>query len=425
MFHETTATVTVGRAAPQYHRPPGPSVRFLVLSNFYPPRVLGGYELVCEGVVDHLRRSGHEVQVLAADDGDPVPGQDHVHRELTLYIEDAHPKQPHPVPRLPREIADHRALAAMDDWDVALVFHPVGLAKSLLTTLHERGPVAYVLGDVWPAWDLANDTWLGRLHPGGPPGTPEHGIRGLKYPSMLARALAPLARRRGVPTEWPDLFAEGHWWANSEWTLAQLADRKALPLADPRVIRHGIPLDEFPARAADPGGRRLLYVGRITEQKGVDIALRALEKLPGAELTLVGAPDPDYVAGLELSAAAELREPVARDRLAAIYAEHDAVLFPVRWNEPLGLVPLEAMAVGVPVVATGTGGSSEYLVHERNCLLVEPGDADALAAAADRLFEDEALRRTLVAHGRETAEANSMEATATGIEAAAREIAAP
>ena len=57
-----------------------------------------------------------------------------------------------------------------------------------------------------------------------------------------------------MPTEWPDLFAEGHWWANSEWTLAQLADRKALPLADPRVIRHGIPLDEFPARAATRAG---------------------------------------------------------------------------------------------------------------------------------------------------------------------------
>lgn len=397
-------------------------MRILVLSNLYPPRVLGGYELVCEGVVEHLRRAGHRVQVLTAA-GEPIRGQGHVRRALSLYIDGGAPKEPHPAPRFRREVADHRALRAMDGWDVALVFHPVGIAKSLLTALHERGPVGYVLGDVWPAWDLADDTWLGRLHPEGPPGTPSRGVRRLRYPSLVARALAPLARRLGVPTEWPDLFAEGHWWANSQWTLAQLTERKGLPLADPRVIRHGIPLDEFPQRAAEPGGRRLLYVGRISPQKGVDVALAALGRLPGAELTLVGAPDPEYAAGLSLPDAAELRGPVQRARLAEIYAAHDVVLFPVLWNEPLGLVPLEAMAVGVPVVATGTGGSSEYLVHERNCLLVEPGDPDALAAAADRVLADDGLRRTLVAHGRETAEENSMDATAAALEAAAAELA--
>ena len=393
-------------------------MRILVLSNLYPPRVLGGYELVCEGVVDHLRASGHQVQVLTAA-GDPVPGQDHVHRELSLYIDGGAPEEPHPALRFRNEVADHRALRGMDEWDAALVFHPVGLAKSLLTALHERGPVGYVLGDVWPAWDLANDTWLGRLHPEGPPGMPPRGIRRLRHPSLVARALAPLARRRGVPTEWPDLFARGHWWANSEWTLAQLTEGKGLPLADPRVIRHGIPLEEFPRRESDPGGRRLLYVGRISPQKGIDVALAALERLDGAELTLVGAPDPEYAAGLRLPEGADLREPVAREGLAEIYGQHDVVLFPVLWNEPLGLVPLEAMAVGVPVVATGTGGSSEYLLDERNCLLVEPGDHDALAGAADRLLADPDLRRTLVANGRETAEANSMKATATAIEAAA------
>ena len=397
-------------------------MRILVLSNLYPPRVLGGYELVCEGVVDHLREAGHRVEVLTAA-GDPVPGQEHVRRELTLYIDGGAPEEPHPALRFGNEVADHRALRDVDDWDVALVFHPVGLAKSLLTALHERGPVGYVLGDVWPAWDLANDTWLGRLHPEGPPGTPPEGVRRLKHPSLVARALAPLARRRGVPTEWPDLFARGHWWANSEWTLAQLTEGKGLPLADPRVIRHGIPLEEFPRRAAEPGGRRLLYVGRISPQKGIDVALDALGRLDGAELTLVGAPDPAYAASLSLPPGAELRDPVPRAQLAAIYAEHDVVLFPVLWNEPLGLVPLEAMAVGVPVIATGTGGSSEYLAHERNCLLVEPGDADALAAAAGRVLADAELRRTLVANGRETAEANSMDATAAGIEAAARSLA--
>jgi glycogen synthase len=79
------------------------------------------------------------------------------------------------------------------------------------------------------------------------------------------------------------------------------------------------------------------------------------------------------------------------------------VLFPVTWQEPWGLVPLEAMAVGRPVVATATGGAAEYLVDEHNALVVAPGDADALAAAVRRLAEDGSLRERLREGGAETA----------------------
>ncbi|MGH7316550.1 MAG: glycosyltransferase family 4 protein [Candidatus Rokuibacteriota bacterium] len=388
-----------------------------MLSNLYPPHVVGGYELYCEGVVDHLRSSGHSVTVLTSKG--PVPEQQHVRRELNLYIRGAETRQPHPLRRLPRERQDHRALSRTPQWDVALVFHMVGLAKSLLTALHERGPVGYVVGDLWPAWDLLTDTWLGRLRPEGPPGTPPTGIPRLRYPSVLARAVAPLASEMGVPVRWPDLFRRGHWWANSRWTLDTLAETKGLPLADPRVIRHGIPLELFPPRSRGPGAQRLLYVGRITGQKGVEVALEAMGHLPGSTLSLVGHPDPDYVRALRLPPGVDLRPPVQRWRLAEIYSSHDVLLFPVTWNEPLGLVPLEAMAVGLPVVATGTGGSSEYLVHEQNCLLAAPGDPRALADAAKRLLSDESLRRRLTTSGRRTAEENSLEASARKIEAAA------
>ena len=60
--------------------------------------------------------------------------------------------------------------------------------------------------------------------------------------------------------------------------------------------------------------------------------------------------------------------------MAQLYREHDALLFPVRWDEPWGLVPLEAMASGCPVIATGRGGSGEYLRDGENCLLVPAED---------------------------------------------------
>ena len=86
-----------------------------------------------------------------------------------------------------------------------------------------------------------------------------------------------------------------------------------------------------------------------------------------------------------------------------MYGRADAVLFLPTWPEPWGLVPLEAMACGTPVIATGTGGSAEFLDHERNCLLVAPNDPPAVADAVRRLAGDPALRERLRAGGLETA----------------------
>jgi glycosyltransferase involved in cell wall biosynthesis len=78
-------------------------------------------------------------------------------------------------------------------------------------------------------------------------------------------------------------------------------------------------------------------------------------------------------------------------------------VFPVRWNEPWGLVPIEAMAMGRPVVATGRGGSGEYLRDGDNCLLFEADDPRALAAALRNLADDPDLRRRLRDGGLRTA----------------------
>src|SRR5205807_2777741 len=91
------------------------------------------------------------------------------------------------------------------------------------------------------------------------------------------------------------------------------------------------------------------------------------------------------------------------DEVRAAYGDADVVVFPVIWEEPWGLVPLEAMGRGRPVVATGRGGSGEHLRDGDNALLFEAGDASALAAAVRRLAGDEALRRRLVERGLETA----------------------
>ena len=143
---------------------------------------------------------------------------------------------------------------------------------------------------------------------------------------------------------------------------------------------------------------RLLLPGRIDPRKGHRAALAAF----GSDFVVAGSGE----AGLEdelRQAGVELLGPLDPPQLAAEYVRADAVLFPVEWAEPFGLVPLEAMGIGRPVVATGRGGSGEYLRDGENCLLHRAGDAAALAAAIERLAGDRQLRARLRAGGLATA----------------------
>jgi glycosyltransferase involved in cell wall biosynthesis len=101
----------------------------------------------------------------------------------------------------------------------------------------------------------------------------------------------------------------------------------------------------------------------------------------------------------------ELRDAVDRDALPALFREHDALVFPVRWSEPFGLVPLEAMSFGRPVVSTAVGGQAEYLRDRENTLVVPVDDPAAVARAVARLAGDPGLRARLRSGGLETAAA--------------------
>jgi glycosyltransferase involved in cell wall biosynthesis len=167
----------------------------------------------------------------------------------------------------------------------------------------------------------------------------------------------------------------------------------------------------FREAPAQPWRWRLVYLGRIDERKGIDLAVEALAELPPeATLAVVGrgdAAERSHLAGLARRHGLGGRvrfETLPRDCVPAAIADADALVFPVRWREPWGLVPLEAMAVGRPVVATGRGGSGEYLRDGENALLFDPdAGPGALAAAVRRLADDPDLRARLRAGGLATA----------------------
>jgi glycosyltransferase involved in cell wall biosynthesis len=196
-----------------------------------------------------------------------------------------------------------------------------------------------------------------------------------------------------------------HWVFISEYTRER-AREQGYAFASSEVNPAGVGdefLHEAPAR---PWSWRLLYVGRIDERKGIDTVVRALEHLPAqATLRVVGSGDEGTERELRAMAGERVTFEgiVPREALPPIYAAADALVFPVRWREPWGVVPLEAMGVGRPVVATGRGGSGEYVRDGENALLFEADDERALAAQLTRLANDEPLRGRLCANGLETA----------------------
>jgi glycogen synthase len=212
------------------------------------------------------------------------------------------------------------------------------------------------------------------------------------------------------------LRASGTWLFVSEFTRARaLASRWRL--GETAVVPSGVGQAFRRPRPAPPWSWSLLFVGRLDPRKGADVALAALEHLPPqATLTLAGPGEAD--SGARVRALG----PVPQSDLPYVYAAADVVLFPSRWEEPWGLVPLEAMGLGRPVVATATGGSAEYLRDGVNALVVERDDPAAVAEAVRRLADDPTLRARLREGGLATAREHTAERFHARVEAALADV---
>jgi glycogen synthase len=373
-------------------------MRVLTIGSMYPPHFEGGYELVWRSAVQHLRARGDTVRVLASDyraeAPDPaIPEDTDVCRELRWYWRGHSLLRLGPRTSLALERHNGRVLRRhlREFAPDVVAWWPMGaMSLSMIELVRGRG---------MPAVGFVHDRWM--LY--GP------GVDG--WQRTVGR-LGHAARAVGVASRVPTRLELGR---SARWVFSSDALRRetlaSLPLADTGVAHPGIEPALFAAAAPRGWTGRLLYVGRIDAPKGIATAITALASLPAMTLDVVGTGARwhetelrDLARDLGLADRVRFRGPAPRTRLAEIYADADAVVFPVLWEEPWGLVPLEAMAVGRPVVATGSGGSAEYLLHERNCLIFEPrDDPTALAEALGRLASDEALRRRLRENGFETA----------------------
>jgi glycogen(starch) synthase len=365
-------------------------MRVLVVSNLYPPVARGGYEVECSTVVEHLR-ARHDVLVLTSSlERRHHPREEGVWRELQFLTLDRRGALRAPAAAVSSVKIARRALA----WQPDLVYTWNGssIPQSALRVLADSGvPLAFRICEYWFARVFLADQYLRELLPAsrGPARTVwSAGARTLnRLPSMRLEPLAPasaaiswgadVVRRRGGAPAWIEPVLE----------RVQLS-------APPRGDRYDAVVRE---PASDP---EILFVGRVTLYKGVAVAIEALARLRSehgvpATLVVMGPEDGAYgaemrtlAARLGVANAIRWRGAGSPDDVAREYSRAHALILPSVWEEPQGMVAMEAALARVPIVASDVGGISEGVHHETHALLFERGDAAGAASALARTLSE-------------------------------------
>lgn len=378
----------------------GAGLRILAVGNMYPPQHTGGYEVMWQAAMDHARSLGCQVRVLVSEHRQPGAGNESdpdVHRTLRWYWDQRRYEFPqlsltqrieverHNAAQLSRHLEEFRP-HVVAWWSMGC------MSLALIERVRRAGlPAVFVVHDDWLIYGRHHDQWI-RMWRG------------------RRRLVAPVVERLlGIPTR-VELSSAGSFVFNSRYTLDR-ARGVGVDAPRMRVVHPGIADPFLNPLPTEPWRWRLTYVGRIDRQKGVDTAVRALAQLPSAAtLTVWGGGDDSYLEDMrtlaaELGVGHRLRFEgwADTDGLLRAYSEADAVVFPVRWEEPFGLVPLEAMGLGRPVIATARGGTAEFVRDGDNAVVFDVDDVQGLADSVRRMAGDEELRARLRDGGRRTA----------------------
>lgn len=384
-------------------------LRICVVTNYYPPHFIGGYELGCRDIVEALKRRGHQVRVLTSTykvDQQQTDGEVYRWLQISQWW----------TPNLLRDLAAvlrkevtnqqaFRQLCREFQPDLVYMWNPVGISLSIVSVAQQLGlPVCYFVSDHWVeerATDPGYRTW-------------EKQKPGIRRPFLwkgVLRLLNVLNLSR--PPAPPNL---DHVQFVSQ-SLKRDALQKGEDVAKAQVIHWGVDAERFRMSDKPQQLKRLLFVGQVTRHKGVHTAVEALNLLvqsghETATLTIVGdSAAKEFQAELrrmislyQLESHVRFTGLVQREDTPQIYQEHDVLIFPSVWDEPFSITVLEAMASGLAVVGTATGGSGEILEDGVNALVFEKENAQQCADCISRLFSDQEFFEQVRRRGRSTIE---------------------
>ena len=335
----------------------------------YSLTIPGGVQQQVLGLARSLRAKGHEVRVLGPCDGPPpdafvTPLGNSLPTAVNGSI----------APLAPDASAALRTIRALNDeaFDVVHVHEPLVPGPSLTALLVKMAPV------------------VATFHSAGESAAYRTFSRQLK-------------------------------WVASRIDIRVAVSKDAVELAqryiggDYEVLFNGIELGDYSTPSTSPRENAIFFIGRHEERKGLSNLLEALAKLP-PDVRLWIASDGPQTAELKTRFATDTRidwlgrisdaEKISRMGRASVFCA------PSLHGESFGVVLLEAMAAGTPVVASNLDGYRNVATDDETALLVETGNVASLASALARVLADSRLAARLTANGREHAQRFSMDALA-------------
>ena len=345
-----------------------PRMRIIQVSP-YSWDALGGVQIHIRQLTKHLQQRGHEVLVLAPGD---TPGRKEgaciVGRTFDIHTNGS-------VARLAFAPSTMKAIEdAMHDFapDVVHVHEPFALSVGLKAVWSSPAPVVATFHSYF-----ARETLQGRLYSAAAP--------------LLRPTWNLLARRLAVSQ------------------AARHSAKGRLGKGNVTIVPNGVDIERF-ANASPatnlPPGRKLLFVGRLEPRKGLPFVMQAFAKLaaryPDLQLLVVGdGPERDAINVLpsSLRARVHMLGNVSDEALPTYHRAADIFVAPATGGESFGIVLVEAMAAGLPIVASNIVGYREVARDGRESLLVKPADATALAAGIAQLLDHPAEGARLGVNG--------------------------
>jgi glycogen(starch) synthase len=364
-------------------------VKILTLSNYYPPFEIGGWEQLTRDVCDRLKHRGHAVHVLTSNHRakelkKDKPGiirklhlesPDHVHYH-SHYILFRHWRERQNILLLKKIVRGFNPdiIFVNGMWNL-----PISLAQHAEQVL--PGRVVYYLASTWPM-DVDAHTAYWSIHFNG------YRLR------FLRRYLLNFLMEHFLPNTPRTSLTFPRALSVSKYMRDYLVSHKAIPKSRITVVYNGVELDRFiPKKWGPPRDNvRLIYAGRFSPNKGVHTVIEGLCLLMKAfpeisvNATLLGSGAASYTNHLralveqcEMHRIISFRDWVPRRKMSTILGEYDILIFPSPFPEALPRIVQEAMACGLVVIGTTTGGTPEILQDGVNGLTFEAGNASSLA----------------------------------------------
>jgi glycogen(starch) synthase len=371
-------------------------VRILVISNLYPPPWLGGYELACQAVVEGLRARGHTVYVLTSSyKAENCPPEPHIFRLLNHYW------------------------GSYPDGDLTLTWWQA--ARSMWLDFANYRKVKECIQQLRPdfayLWNLQRVSpvpVIGAIRKSGI----AYAIHLMDYWLMESRLTPDVVRKLLLRAMiWlPRRMIEPLLMSNQLISMSETVRREYIkggfPANKIRVIYHGVKINSERCEDATGSHRqglfKILFAGQIIESKGVHTLLSALAELIHLRsaqnicLDIIGKGDREYTKKLQdlihryhLEGFVNFVGEVPKQELLDRYGEYDLLVLPTERVEPFGMVVIEAMASGIPVIASDLGGPAEIITNGETGILVPAGDSVRLASAIGDLMCSDRLRETI------------------------------